>query len=307
MSGHLKADTLAAPVSELSPRLGLNFHRNQWPTAPALKAHEAAGFAWVQVHTPPREMLAEREPRRRHATALRAALDTCDLRLVLHAPDDLSAGSPQHDRAIEGLLDYAHRARAEFVVYHGLNFIAAREDSAANAEAEAESLARFAVLADSLRVVIAIENLAPVYPTAPRICHDPLAIHDLVRTLDAPSVGMLLDLGHAHISAAMRGGDASTVLCAVGPEVVLFHVHDNLGARRHDVGAPGVDPLRLDLHLPPGAGSLPWDRIGKALRAHHAPLMLEIEHTHRPELVSLAQVSTSVLTRGSVAGVRAAA
>jgi sugar phosphate isomerase/epimerase len=60
-------------------------------------------------------------------------------------------------------------------------------------------------------------------------------------------------------------------------DLVLFDVHDNLGARRHDLGAPAVDPLKLDLHLPPGAGCLPWDRIGPLLTAHDAPLMLEVE------------------------------
>src|ERR687887_534229 len=74
-------------------RLGLNIHRDHWPTAPALKAHEAAGFTWVQVHTPPRAMLADRERCRRHA------------------------------RAFDGLLDYAQETRAELIAYHGLNFL----------------------------------------------------------------------------------------------------------------------------------------------------------------------------------------
>jgi hypothetical protein len=59
---------------ELGTRLGLNVHRDQWPTAPLLDSYESAGFAWVQVHTPPRPMLADRERSRNHARALRAAL-----------------------------------------------------------------------------------------------------------------------------------------------------------------------------------------------------------------------------------------
>jgi hypothetical protein len=41
-------------------RLGLNLHRDAWPTARVLAAHEEAGLTWLQVHTPPRAMLVDR-------------------------------------------------------------------------------------------------------------------------------------------------------------------------------------------------------------------------------------------------------
>jgi sugar phosphate isomerase/epimerase len=44
----------------------------------------------------------------------------------------------------------------------------------------------------------------------------------------------------------------------------------------------------MDLHLPPGRGSLPWDRLCDALLAHTAPLMMEIEPSQRPALAELA-------------------
>jgi sugar phosphate isomerase/epimerase len=91
----------------------------------------------------------------------------------------------------------------------------------------------------------------------------------------------------------------AAILRAVSGDVVLFCVHDNLGVRRHDLGAPGVDPLRLDLHLAPGAGSLPWDTVAEALRTHSAPLLLKVEPSHRPELLSLANVTTQLLSRGT--------
>src|SRR3954471_4270138 len=94
-------------------RLGLNVHRDAWPTAAGLSAYEAAGFAWVQVHTPPRAILADRRAALRHARALRGVLDATGLRLLLHAPDDLSARACEHDRALAGLLDYAAAAGAD--------------------------------------------------------------------------------------------------------------------------------------------------------------------------------------------------
>jgi sugar phosphate isomerase/epimerase len=135
---------------------------------------------------------------------------------------------------------------------------------------------------------VAIENLAPMYPGTGRRCHDPIAVRDLVRRLDTPSAGMLLDLGHLHITADATRSDHAAVLRACLPDLVLFHVHDNLGARRRHLDVPGADPLKMDLHLPPGRGSLPWDRISGELVAHSAPLVLEIEPSQRPALAELA-------------------
>jgi sugar phosphate isomerase/epimerase len=292
---------------ELGTRLGLNVHRDQWPTSPLLDSYESAGFAWVQVHTPPRPMLADRERCRRHARALRAALAPHGLRLLLHGPDDLSAGTIEHDRAFDGLMDYAAEAGAELIVYHGMNFALA-EGAAAGARlrertaAEERSLQRLAGRAETLGLTVAIENLAPVHPSPPeppRVCHDPLAVRDLVRRLGSPAVGMLLDVGHAHLTASLDGESPERAVRAVLADVVLFHVHDNLGARRHDLGAPGVDPLRLDLHLPPGAGCLPWDRLGPLLADHPAPLMLEVERSHGATPAALAAGTDALLRRAA--------
>ena len=288
---------------DLDGRLGLNVPRSTWPTTALLKAYEAAGFAWVQVHTPPVAILARRDLARRHARALRAALEPTGLRVVLHAPDDLSAGTDLHDRAFGGLLDYAGETRAERIAYHGLNFRTADDAGSTRAlheriALEEAALRRFAPAVARLGATLCIENLAPVHPsppTPPRVCHDPLAVAASVARVDELGVAMLLDLGHAHITGAQRRTALASTVDAVGGSVALLHLHDNLGARRHDVQAPGVDPLRLDLHLPPGAGSIPWSRLAPALRQHDAPLMLEIGEGHRAEPLVLASAVRAAL------------
>jgi len=213
------------------------------------------------------------------------------LRLLLHAPDDLSAGTGETDAALDGLLDHAAEAGAELVAYHGLNFAPADGTSASRlrecAQLEERSLVPLLRRAQSLGITVAIENLAPVYPGTRRQCHDPLAVRDLVRRLDSPAAGMLLDLGHLHIRADASRCDHVALLAACAPDVVLFHAHDNLGARR-GLDAPGIDPLKLDLHLPPGRGSLPWARVAGTVAAHRAPVMLEVERSHRPPAATLA-------------------
>jgi hypothetical protein len=46
-------------ATNLDDRLGLNVPYEWWPRAAALKAIEATGFEWIQVASPPIEMLAD--------------------------------------------------------------------------------------------------------------------------------------------------------------------------------------------------------------------------------------------------------
>jgi hypothetical protein len=61
-------------------------------------------------------------------------------------------------------------------------------------EDEERSLRGLLQRAHTLGVTVAVENLAPVHPAPPRLCHDALAVCDLVRRLDSPAAGMLLEV-----------------------------------------------------------------------------------------------------------------
>ena len=282
----------------LSARLGLSVPREWWASAPLLKSYEAAGFAWVQLHAPPLSVLVE--PRRciRHAAATRASLATTDLRAVLHAPPGLRAGTRAGDRAFEGVLAYAAEAGAAQVVYHAL---ALPELPAAEAPlaSEARSLAALASVAERLEVTIALENLAPVYPGPETLSANPLSLRGLAQRIGSERVRLCLDLGHAHVVADQRHTRAAALYEPVLDLVSIFHLHDNFGARRRPTGEElGVDPLRLDLHLPPGRGTLAWDRLGPRLAAHAAPMVLEVHPPHRPRASELAPETIDLLIAG---------
>lgn len=297
--------SLDAGGAPLGGRLGLAVPRETWPTAPELKRLEACGYRWIQMHAPPIEMLADPVCVQRHAACLRAVLAPTSLCVVLHAPDTLSVGAREHDRAFAGLLDYAVAVGAELVVYHGARHAVAEGAEADRVEdrllAEECSLRRFAARAEQAGTTIAVENLAPVYPiplAGRLLCHSPLVVRDVVRRIGSPAVGMAFDLGHAHITAQLGGEALVDVLAATAEDVVVFHVHDNLGVRHGPGTPPGVLPLRLDLHMPPGRGTLPWRALAPLLRGHDAPLVMEVTPGQRPDPMRLATVSAELLTRG---------
>jgi sugar phosphate isomerase/epimerase len=150
-----------------------------------------------------------------------------------------------------------------------------------------------------LGIRIAIENLAPVYPGVERVCHDPSAVAGLVRRLDSPYAGMCLDIGHAHIAAELAGCELLELVEPVLEHVLLFHVHDNLGARTRTPSRGGIEPLRLDLHLPPGAGTVPWSQVAPRIAAHAAPIQLEVHPAGRPEPGTLAILTREVFRRAA--------
>jgi sugar phosphate isomerase/epimerase len=87
--------------------------------------------------------------------------------------------------------------------------------------------------------------------------------------------------------ARLRRTDPLDLIEPALDRAVLFHLHDNLGARRGDPSTPEIDPLRLDLHLPPGRGNVPWDRLAPLFaRKGAAPLMLEV-HPPRSSAASI--------------------
>ncbi|HEY2769404.1 MAG TPA: sugar phosphate isomerase/epimerase [Solirubrobacteraceae bacterium] len=284
--------------SALWTRLGIDQPAGWWPAIARLKSYEAAGFRYTQVRMPPRGVLSEPALAVRHACTLRERFELTGLRLILHAPDDLLAGSTEHDQQFRGALRYARLAGAEIVVYHGARLPVAMRGVRTRLEAEARSLRRLVPAAEDGGIRIAIENLAPVYPGPPHVCHDPAAVAELAHSLDSDHVGVCLDLGHAHIVASIARRPLLELIEPALPHAILFHVHDNFGARVKAECAGQVEPLRLDLHLPPGAGCVPWETLAPRLARHRAPVQLEIHPAGRPEPGTLAVLAREVLGLG---------
>ncbi len=278
----------ADAFSVLSGRLGLTVPHEWWPSAHLLKSYEAAGFSHVQVDAPPKDVLNDTRLVARHARALRESLETTALSLIIHAPAGLRLGTPRGDRTMDGLIDYAVEAGAEQVVYHAL----ALPDEAEHEDAlkfEMRSLRHAVRRAEINGFVIAIENLAPLYPGPETLSATPMVLRTAVRRLSSEGVGVCLDLGHAHISAELKHTSLDLLVEPVLDAVTLIHAHDNFGARHNAASdrALGVDPLRLDLHLPPGRGTLPWHQVAPLTMRSNAPVILEVHPPFRPRLADL--------------------
>jgi sugar phosphate isomerase/epimerase len=194
-------------------------------------------------------------------------------------------------------ISYATIAGSGLVVYHGAQRPIGEPRIRARLDDEEHSLRRLARRAEELGVRLAIENLAPVYAGLELACHNPLAVYDLVHRLDSRHIGMCLDIGHAHITAGLAGCELADLVEPVLDRVIVFHLHDNFAGRPEVQRAGGIEPVKLDLHLAPGAGTVPWGDLARWLARHPAPLQLEIHPALRPEPATLAILTREVLAR----------
>jgi sugar phosphate isomerase/epimerase len=289
-SGYEAAGTAAeaAAVGPLAGRLGLTVPHEWWPSAHLLKSFEAAGFSYAQIDAPPASVLRDARLCTKHAVALREALVTTGLSPLLHAPAGLRLGVADGDRSMDGLIDYAAEVGASQVVYHAL----ALPDEPASEDRlrfEVRALGRAARRAADLNLRVAVENLAPLYPGPETLSANPMSLRGLAHRLESDGIGVCLDIGHAHIVAEVLHTSLERFIEPVLDVVTLFHAHDNFGARREaeHADALGVDPLRLDLHLPPGRGTLPWHSVGALISTHTAPVVLEVHPPYRPRAAEL--------------------
>jgi sugar phosphate isomerase/epimerase len=255
----------------------LDLRAGWWPSPFDLEQIDSAGFAFLQLTAPPVRMLANPCHSVGHAKALTGALGSTDLKVALHAPTSLRLGDALNDRAFEGLLEYAAQIGAHHVTYHALDVPRRGRESAA----EELSLRRLADWADVIGVMICVENLCPVYPGATGVSHDPLAVRSLVNRIDAPSMAIALDLGHANVVAEMMGTEVVALIEPVLEKVGVIHLHDNFGARNERDIDGAFDPLLLDLHLQPGKGTIPWQRVAPLLSRCDVPAIVEVDAVDR--------------------------
>jgi sugar phosphate isomerase/epimerase len=174
---------------------------------------------------------------------------------------------PEKARRIEAM-DEIKRAleSAELIPFSNLVLhLGEREDgwSQRSIEYAITALEHLGAFAHPLGVRLLVENLTSE-PTTPE---------HLITILDLghlTSVGICLDLGHAHITAGI-----SQAIATLGSRIATLHVHDNHAVK--------------DEHLWPGDGTIDWAEAVAALKALPAApaSVLEIHYGLGNDLASL--------------------
>jgi sugar phosphate isomerase/epimerase len=163
-------------------------------------------------------------------------------------------------------IDWLAEARGTCLVVHP-GGLSTPEDESARRDGLARSLLELAEHASGTGVVVCVENMPRgVFPGS-RMAD----LFNLLAEIGRADLALALDTGHAHLTST-----AHEETLAAGPLLRTTHVHDNLG--------------RQDTHLPPGLGTIDWQKWASALNAvdYLGPIVLEcIKHLRTfPESLS---------------------
>ncbi len=175
----------------------------------------------------------------------------------------------------ERALHIARRIPAKVLVVH-LGLPRGQGPAADNSRDGARrSIESLVALADPLGVQVAIE----VIPN--ELSRPGSLVHFVEEDLDATSVGVCLDFGHAYIE-----GDLVDAIETVSGHLAATHVHDNRG--------------RDDEHLVPFEGTIDWPSALTALQkvGYEGTLLLEIgRHISTRETLTRAQKARARIER----------
>ena len=162
---------------------------------------------------------------------------------------------PEKSRRIDAMdeikraLEAAEHIPFRFLVVH----LGEKDDgwSQRTIEFAITALEHLGAFARPLGMRLVVENLTSEPTTPSRLA-------TIIELGHLPSVGICLDLGHAHMTTGI-----ADAIAAVGPQVATVHAHDNHGLR--------------DEHLWPGDGTIDWPAAVAALNGLEKPPAVVLE------------------------------
>jgi sugar phosphate isomerase/epimerase len=262
----LSLDHMADTLSELGP---------------ALDGFEALGLDSVEAFLPALKVVIGARIRRAQLAEMKAACADRPFALTLHGPLALDLGdwrrAALHLDVARAMLEVGGEIGARLLVIHATIAPSLEPDAIARARAaEREALAALAPAARATGVVIGVET---VYAREHEWTASPAELAETLAAVDDPAVGATVDFSHAFLNATARGYDLLESLAALAPHARHLHVHDSFGRPPAFRPWSHGDSLAFgfgDLHLPPGAGSLPWDALAALPWAGPAVANLEL-------------------------------
>ncbi len=196
------------------------------------------------------------------------------------------AGAPLHRRTVQASLEVCGEVGAALLVQHALHC----HDDAATVDralgCEREALAALGDAASDAKVVLAIETM---FPDPGRWTPTPGELAAQLSAVDHPSVGACFDFAHAWLNRSHRPYDFIAEAAALAPLCRHLHVHDNFGRPPLFRTWSHGDAIMFgfgDLHLPPGAGNLPWEALAGLPYAGTPVANLELDKRWMPEWVA---------------------
>ena len=248
---------------------------------------EEIGFDYVEIPIHGVDGVIGGELNFNNMKKVKEALRKHHLKATVHCPDPLNLREGDFElnqKVFKSSIEFTSGVGAEILVYHAGNFKTSKQtsqhqDLARRKEIKAlESLSDFAA---ERGVQICVENVAGSLEELVKI----------VGEVDRENVGITCDFGHAFLfySACGKEGDFLESIKKAAPYLRHVHIHDNFGRFTSDfvldsLTTPYIDRLPFgegDLHMPPGMGKIPYNKIIPLIKGYRGVVIMEIDPRYK--------------------------
>ncbi len=245
---------------------------------------EKIGFDYVEIPVDGVDGVINGELNLENVKRVKEALRKYNLKATAHAPNTLNLRKDNFDlqkEVFQSSIEFAWELEAKVLVYHNGNFERRKQGGELQniaSEREIRALKTLGEFADKRGVQICLENST-------------LSIKELltvVKKINRANVGVTYDFGHAFLYYSCHGGEKEflTSIKEALPYLKHVHIHDNFGrANITPQDAPYINRLPFgegDLHMPPGMGTIPYQKIFPLLREYKGIAMAEIDPRYEP-------------------------
>ena len=237
------------------------------------------GFDYVEIPVDGIDGVINGELNFENVKRVKEALRKYNLKATIHSPGRLNLKKDnfnQQKGVFQSSIEFASELEAKVLVYHSGNFERGKQEcelQSIASEREIRALKALSEFADKRGVQICLENGV-------------LSIEKLVTTVrkvNRENVGITYDFGHAFLYYSCHGGEKEflTSIKEALPYLKHIHIHDNFG-RGNIVSqdTPYISRLPFgegDLHMPPGMGKIPYDKIFCLIREYRGIVVAEID------------------------------
>jgi sugar phosphate isomerase/epimerase len=241
-----------------------------------LEAIESAGFDVAEIPVSGVDAVVNGHLREGRTKRVKSILDQFDLEYTVHAPNNLNLRDFRYQeiqrRLFSSCIRFTAKIGVKKLVYHQGRLIrdgeAITEEEAR--EIEIEGLTDLGRLAEEEGVIICIENVHS------SITH----LIRLIQNVGLKSVGICYDFAHSFINARRIGYDYLRSIQLAKPYIYHTHIHDNFGKGEVETEIPYIEGMPLgigDLHLPVGWGSIPYEKVFKAIEGYEGIYIIELK------------------------------
>ncbi len=246
-----------------------------------LETIEQLGFDVAEIPVNGVDAIANGVLKKDRVEQVKEVMKQFKLEYTVHAPNALNLQDLRYPetqrRVFKSCIEFTAAIGAEKLVYHQGKLIRGgnSEGEVAPEEAyemEVEGLIDLAHLAEECGVMICVEN---VYSSITHLVR-------LVRDVGMSNVGICYDFGHSFINSRRIGYDFFRSIQLAKPYIYHTHVQDNFGkGELEELGSkiPYIEGMTMgigDLHLPPGWGSIPYEKVFRLMEGYTGVYLIEL-------------------------------